>query len=568
MGLPRLNSSDVLFVPPYDCVWLSGGNFQLENKQGCVVFEARGAHDATVILRDQPGIKRIEQALPPDSPARSYTIKFGSHRNSLLEVERNGTAVSSEKRADATMSSSRFMQFWVNYSDGTVTVGKDSPHIQNILHQWTDPRPGVDISHIGLSSWDSHVAYRSISVHPPLDFTNTQVPPAPLLPMPDAVASLQAIASVAVAQWLTPSTVCTVLHLLCQTTWPSACSSLYSQTVAYAAKSFSDVHRQDPAGLFSLPAVVFRQVAEHTDMGAPELELFQATVEWGNCGSSMGCEAIGTLTDLEQMLLCVRFPLMSVDDLRAVQEHPLAHQSKVLQGLLSEVDVGSAGKGLDLELDGRYLRRNTNCNSNAANRRQRRSKHSGGVTYELMYVSDGDDYGLCSFLGTAQGTQRFMNPCVEKRICVTCSGPAGKHCNANLLLSRKFSNILCAGPVYQEGSVVSWWRLDLADHQRLAVNYYTIRHDGSDNFPRNWVLEGSADHGSEWKLLQEHINDESITHPGQFCSWPVANKAKAFNAFRLRLSGANASSNPAESRRFHLSMLELYGTLFVDPAEG
>ena len=124
---------------------------------------------------------------------------------------------------------------------------------------------------------------------------------------------------------------------------------------------------------------------------------------------------------------------------------------------------------------------------------------------------------------------------------------------------------MCAGPQYVDGAITSWWSVELAGEERLAVNYYTIRHDGSNNYPRNWVLQGSGDHGASWELLSEHVNDETIASPGQFGSWPVAT-AGAFNAFRLVRTGPNASLNSAESRHFHLSMLEFYGTLYVDPA--
>lgn len=50
-----------------------------------------------------------------------------------------------------------------------------------------------------------------------------------------------------------------------------------------------------------------------------------------------------------------------------------------------------------------------------------------------------------------------------------------------------------AGTAAAAGSAAapsSWWQLDLGRQHRLLCNYYTIRHDGSqDGFVRNWVLQ-------------------------------------------------------------------------------
>lgn len=51
----------------------------------------------------------------------------------------------------------------------------------------------------------------------------------------------------------------------------------------------------------------------------------------------------------------------------------------------------------------------------AATRFQRR--HSPHCS-ELMYVSDGDTNGVCRFLGTAYGTQAWVNPVVAGRMQV------------------------------------------------------------------------------------------------------------------------------------------------------
>jgi hypothetical protein len=55
----------------------------------------------------------------------------------------------------------------------------------------------------------------------------------------------------------------------------------------------------------------------------------------------------------------------------------------------------------------------------------------------------------------------------------------------------------------------TWWQLDLGPQHRLLCNYYTIRHDGSqDGFVRSWVLQVSRNllglHSASGPLAAEH----------------------------------------------------------------
>ena len=38
----RVNSSNVLVVPPFECAWLSDEALQLMNGTGCISFEVKG----------------------------------------------------------------------------------------------------------------------------------------------------------------------------------------------------------------------------------------------------------------------------------------------------------------------------------------------------------------------------------------------------------------------------------------------------------------------------------------------------------------------------------------------
>ena len=47
----RVNSSNVLVVPPWECAWLSEEQYQLENSSGCVCFEVKGVRQAGTLDR-------------------------------------------------------------------------------------------------------------------------------------------------------------------------------------------------------------------------------------------------------------------------------------------------------------------------------------------------------------------------------------------------------------------------------------------------------------------------------------------------------------------------------------
>lgn len=45
----RVNSSDVLVVPPFECAWLADELAVLKSSSACIVFEAQGKPFASVV---------------------------------------------------------------------------------------------------------------------------------------------------------------------------------------------------------------------------------------------------------------------------------------------------------------------------------------------------------------------------------------------------------------------------------------------------------------------------------------------------------------------------------------
>ena len=60
-----------------------------------------------------------------------------------------------------------FTPFWIEYHAGTFTIGTGRPGA-GPRHCWTDAAPVEGLRHVGLSTWDRHVAYRQIQMQPPL----------------------------------------------------------------------------------------------------------------------------------------------------------------------------------------------------------------------------------------------------------------------------------------------------------------------------------------------------------------------------------------------------------------
>ncbi|PNH11217.1 BTB/POZ domain-containing protein [Tetrabaena socialis] len=181
---------------------------------------------------------------------------------------------------------------------------------------------------------------------------------------------------------------------------------------------------------------------------------------------------------------------------------------------------------------------------------------------ELQFVCDGDSSGVLHFLGTQYGAQGWVNPLLAKRVDVRASSPTGRTTDPRVIVGRQFVRTNFAGPRLVNGGAASWWQVDLGEQHRLAITTYSLRHDGSPDFARSWVLQGSHDLVT-WADLKRHTSDTTIKVPGQYASWPVIGPAAAvpYRAFRLLLTGPNASPNPAARQNFSLSNLELYGYL-------
>ena len=83
---------------------------------------------------------------------------------------------------------------------------------------------------------------------------------------------------------------------------------------------------------------------------------------------------------------------------------------------------------------------------------------------------------------------------------VQASSPSCKHTDPKAVVSGNFLRLNLAGP----SKTGTWWQINLGPGHRLICNYYTLRHDGSSEFPLCWALQVlPLTQQSYWSILEQ-----------------------------------------------------------------
>ncbi|KAL8233461.1 hypothetical protein R6Q59_019561 [Mikania micrantha] len=191
---------------------------------------------------------------------------------------------------------------------------------------------------------------------------------------------------------------------------------------------------------------------------------------------------------------------------------------------------------------------------------QPKVQHRQSSFKELQYIRDGDSNGVLYYVGTSYGKHQWVNPVLAKKISIMASNPISRYSDPKVLASRTYQGTSFAGPRIEDGKNCSWWMVDLGIDHQLMCNYYTLRQDGSKAFMRYWNFQGSSD-GQSWTNLRVHENDQTLSKPGQFASWPItgSNALLPFRYFRVALIAPTTDDiNPWT---LCICFLELYGYL-------
>ncbi|KAL3700362.1 hypothetical protein R1sor_018384 [Riccia sorocarpa] len=357
------------------------------------------------------------------------------------------------------------------------------------------------------------------------------------------------------------------------------CQALCDRCEELCAKHFDFCAAFHSCDFLQLDFTSFQRILQHLDLRVTsEEKVLGAVLMWAaNCNGVSGWEDADALlkdtgkaeifTDRGEELKCllplVRFPFMPVTVLRKLQDSILCKVIPTLKDLILEaldyLEKGSLSgtSQSSVAWSGRLV-----SFPKTVLRFTPRS-----CTYkELQYICDGDRNGVFYYIGTLYGQHPWMNPVLMKKIVVTASSPPSRYTDAKTVVSRNFQDVVAfqgtsfAGPCMEGGRISAWWKVDLGKNHQLICNYYTIRQDGSANFIRSWSFQGSSD-GVNWTELSCHSNEQTISRPGQYASWPVrgASASIPFRFFRIFLNGpATDTSSPWN---LCICYIELYGYL-------
>lgn len=584
-----------------------------------------GNNDVTLILKPQCGSRRWQHQLRKTgsneandgSVEHNYTIILGSHRNSCLKIEKDGElCYLAHSLPSLRLSPTAFRKFWLSCDGQSLSIGTGDPSPETAHCRWIDDQFSRDVNFVGLSAWDSHVGYRNIRAHPAVDFSGQGCCLMDSLPpmqsddrksstdchcrtTTEPILKLVDISARAVLSSMTLETVCTVLMVTEMLLFSEMTIELRQQALQLLVRNFSSLIslKYFREGFSILSTTTLCEILQHQDLVCNEKRLLDTIVEWATRRALAlyhGCEdkvfSVFSVTtengveiheektriiqsEIEALLPFIRFPLMTEGELRAVEADPFLQslQSSLLHELILEARLHSGDvchvpaivKGDRLVADISPL------DDVAALRHQPRTP-PGCV--RLLYMYDGDCNGVCYYIGTRYGAQTWVNPVLAGLMTVKASSPTIRGTDPRALCGRSFQRHNFAGPRRQrcdDGTerLTSWWSLDLGNKRALDCSYYSIRADGSQNFLRNWALQGSNDE-QVWDDLRVHESDTTLTMPGQYASWPVktagggagVTRKPPYRYFRIVLLRPNEdATNP---HHLCLSCLELYGLFY------
>lgn len=167
------------------------------------------------------------------------------------------------------LSGDSFTRFWINYKEGTITVGIGEPGQDSSHYSWTDAEPIANIKHIGLSAWDKHVGYRHIHVDPAVSLQSPQQQ-AQLEKAPHVqygTPTLRQLCRDSLEQHLDSQTVCEALHTV--ETLEPAFNELRPPLMASLGSNIQQVMRDDPEGFCQLPSSCLESLFQEPDLVQP-----------------------------------------------------------------------------------------------------------------------------------------------------------------------------------------------------------------------------------------------------------------------------------------------------------
>jgi hypothetical protein len=183
----------------------------------------------------------------------------------------------------------------------------------------------------------------------------------------------------------------------------------------------------------------------------------------------------------------------------------------------------------------------------------------GGSAATLVYGTDGDPNGMFYWLGTAYGTQSWVNPIGGSLLGGLASTTA---LGSITMLSDRINSNFYTDPVPNQ-----WVAWDLKSGHNIAVSAYTLRarNVAPDHLLRNWVLEGTNTvsafdvaglNGASWTAIDTRSADTTLAANSQYYTLMVNGSTAPYQYLRLRQTGLNSTS----SNYLTLGKIEFYGS--------
>ena len=367
---------------------------------------------------------------------------------------------------------------------------------------------------------------------------------------------LQSSAAARVLTLVRPWNVCGVLGAL--QGLPS-CGPLAAALERYAARRIRAVVSQSSGELVALSPGAIEGMLRGGDRWLPptsEDSVCDALTAW--VGDD---EARATFADCRLVQL-VRFASLSDACLQRALRSGLHARSAAMRARLAEgvaacSERGSAERGWQAarrtpSRDGASLRWDAASRQLSKTGRVPPPREPGRAGVPLRFVHHGDANGVMGYLASRSSFN--LNPVAAGLVRTMASSCKTSLSDSAALVARR-------GPPRRFnafGGTTPWCLVDLGPSGCLIPKHYTLRHDQSDNYLREWTLEGSQD-GVSWHLLSTHV-DEGPKGRHEWGGWPLcgANARRPYSSFRVVL-GSGSRATATGQRVLCLSELEFYG---------
>jgi len=271
-----------------------------------------------------------------------------------------------------------------------------------------------------------------------------------------------------------------------------------------------------------------------------EISLINAMTKWAkNQIKIRGDELKGSESDKLKELMTpflkhIRFPTMNMEDLATHVSGAKLIDEKVLLQLYQYCSLTEDEKSkFDLPFP--------------------TALRSGGK--RLKFSSIMDTNGLIYFIGSNGGKSSYTNPVKTGQVVVKLSSTAMTHLQGGSAVEHIADRDPSSSAVENSyGSDKNPWISVQFTKYLIRPTDYVVCQD-QDHFLQNWRFEGREKDKTEWVLIEEHKNDQTLTSKTPHRACFKVKSPRFFHEVRLYVTGPGHKGQP----NFDITQLEFYG---------